>query len=76
MKLILVILGTSFILAGCSSQSNYRATDYANACVQSADGKKSSHLCMPIDTYENKIKFHSMRPSEMRKMPTMSDVMD
>lgn len=74
MKILLTIL-TGMLLASCTTK-NYKATDYANACVSRGEDSKTSHVCMPIDTYDNKLRFHSMRPSEMRKMPNMSDVMD
>ena len=74
----LILLMTLVTITSCASK-NYKATDYAHACVENSSKDVSediSHLCMPIDTYENKMKYHSMRPSEMRKMPTMDDVMD
>ena len=74
----IMLLSVFFIFASCASK-NYKATDYAHACVDNGSkdvDEKISHLCMPIDTYDDRMKYHSMRPSEMRKMPTLDDVMD
>jgi hypothetical protein len=78
MKMIILNLVILTSIFGCASR-NYKATDYAYACVANGNEDlktKSSHLCLPIDTYENKMQYHSMRPSEMRKMKTLDDVMD
>jgi len=73
-----ILLFVLIITASCATK-NYKPTDYAYACIENSNkklDKKITDICMPIDTYENQIKYHSMRPSERRKMPTMDDVMD
>lgn len=78
MKLILFLVLTSMFVS-CST-NRYRMPDYAQACSAN-DGKdedidkRTTNVCMPLDTYVVPAHYHRLYPYQQRKMPTMDDAL-